>query len=309
VSAVHPGLRVHLFGERPRLLPDFWSGELILALTFKQPFGSCICPGPKRAENRDWSPWRALQRRPFWIAIHAGAGWYAGVERHDLTLPRFAFEDEPAGAGGPPLWAAAPAFADMPPRAFLGAARVVGVAEVPDDGELCPDPWAFGPWAWVLDPAVVVLPTPIPWAGGGRGLWPVPPAVLEELRRARGDARCLVRHPSPLLEHALKMPDLEIPTLEQLFGAPLPNQAEQRAAVRALDTLEAADRVLLCPDLPTTVRAAAEGQQRVLAELQAVAGQDQRLRGLLVEQRVASRPGAVRLCKRLINAIRAGGAP
>lgn len=307
MSAVHPGLRVHLFGERPRLLPDFWPGELILALTFKQPFGSCICPGPKRAENRDWSPWRALQRRPFWIAIHAGAGWW-DVDAYELSC----LWDRAINAGRPSHALLRPPDLRrqaLPDRAFLGAARVVGVAEVPDDGELCPDPWAFGPWAWVLDPVAVVLPTPIPWAGGGRGLWPVPSAVLDELRRARGDARCLVRHPSPLLEHALKMPDLEIPTLEQLFGAPLPNQAEQRAAVRALDTLEAADRVLLCPTLPTAVRAAAEGQQRVLAELQAAAGEDQRLRGLLVEQRVASRPGAVRLCKRMINAIRAGGAP
>lgn len=286
MSALHPGHRVHLFGERRRLLPDCWPGELILALTFMQPFGSCICPGPKRAENRAWPPWRALQRRPFWIAIHAGAGWWeATMPRTGLDLRRSA----------------------LPARAFLGAARVVGVAEVPDDGEGCPDPWAFGARAWVLDPVAVVLPEPVPYKAGGRGLWPVPPEILAELRRARGDASCLVRHPSPLLELAMRMPDLETPTLEQLFGAPLPSQADQRAAVRALDELAAVDRALLCPDLAPAVRAAADGQRRVLEELQVAAGDDRRLRQLLVESRVASRPGAARMCRRLIAAA-AGGA-
>ena len=102
--------------------------------------------------------------------------------------------------------------------------------------------------------------------------------------------------------------DLEAPTLEQLFGAPVPSQAAQRAVIRALDALEAVDRVLLSPELAPAVRAAAEGQQRVLAEVQAAAGDDQRLRGLLVEQRVASRPGVRALCRRLIDQIRGGRA-
>lgn len=103
-----------------------------------------------------------------------------------------------------------------------------------------------------------------------------------------------------------RAPEAERPTLEELFGAPPPGAAAQVVAVRALNTLAAADRVLCCSDLPAQVRNSALAHQRVLAELQAAANDDERLRRLLVERRVATAPGAKRLCRRLIDGLRGG---
>lgn len=99
-----------------------------------------------------------------------------------------------------------------------------------------------------------------------------------------------------------RMGALEKPTREALFGTIEASAAEMIVAVQRCKTLAEADRVLLCDGLPKTVRQDAERQVRLLQDLQASAGDGRRLRELLISKRVASRPGAVKLCRQLIAA-------
>ena len=116
------------------------------ALTLCQPYASAIVHGPKRTENRPWPVPRTVPL-PAWIAVHAGTrDWPA----------------EPVRA----LWSACPPRVELSRRAVLGAMRVYDCVE----GTLPDDPWAFGPYCWVIG-AVVALPEPIPILRGHLGLW------------------------------------------------------------------------------------------------------------------------------------------
>lgn len=97
------------------------------------------------------------------------------------------------------------------------------------------------------------------------------------------------------------MPEEEQPTLKQLFGEEDLRCDVMQLAVHRIDTLADIDRVLLCKELPRTVRTTAERHQRVLADIQASAGNGERLRELLVQETVVLRSGAIKLTRRLIQ--------
>lgn len=98
------------------------------------------------------------------------------------------------------------------------------------------------------------------------------------------------------------MPPLESPSLHDLFGDDKARTDVMQLAIHRLDALADVDRVLLCRELPPRVRSTAERHKRVLEQLQALAGNGERLRELLVSSDVALRSGAQRLCRRLIAA-------
>lgn len=136
------------------------------AITVRQPWASAIIVGPKRVENRSW-PWPSTLRLPSWIAIHAGAR----LDEGDLEQARR-------------LWPECPGRGELPTRAILGVVQVVrgriGTAQVCRQ-----DPWATGPWCWVLrDPRP--LPEPIPYFDGKLGLWAVPEHIHAEIDRQLG---------------------------------------------------------------------------------------------------------------------------
>lgn len=183
----------------------FDPAEPICGFTFQQPFATAIIgmpgidatwgaksevSGPKRTENRGYPPPRT-RPLPFWLAVHAGATFYPGVAWPDFGM---------AHGRIPPIWPDCPQFATMPQRVIVGLARVTGaVAYRPASTTLFPferaeaerrvkaDPWAFGPWCWILDPTVVQLAEPLPWPKGALGLWTVPPETLALLTAARED--------------------------------------------------------------------------------------------------------------------------
>lgn len=138
---------------------------LISALTLLQPFASAIAIGPKRIENRPWR--RMLPRDGLWVGLHAGkAVWPEGDEGKAELIVNSWREGR---------WPSAPPVADMPRGAMLG---VMHIREcVTYDGPravllgIDKDPWAFGPWCWVVD-EVRLLPKPEP-IRGMQGLWPV----------------------------------------------------------------------------------------------------------------------------------------
>lgn len=97
------------------------------------------------------------------------------------------------------------------------------------------------------------------------------------------------------------MPAVEIPTLTELCGEANPDSTTLILTIHRIDSLADVDRWLLCPELPARARTIAERHKAVLERLQATAGDNERLRVLLVEQAVSMRSGAVRLCRRLIE--------
>ena len=132
------------------------------ALTIHQPYASAILAGVKRVENRRWA-----LKRPQWLALHAG---------------RQVWRDP----GVAVLWPEVPHRDALPLGAVLGAFEVVGVARAEELD--APDPWASGPWCWLIG-EVIALPEPMP-CRGRQGLWTVPGGVGEALRdawRTRGD--------------------------------------------------------------------------------------------------------------------------
>lgn len=70
--------------------------------------------------------------------------------------------------------------ADMVAGAIVGVARLAGVAERMGDVPSPQPRWWFGPLAWLLEDVVAIEPVV---CRGKQGLWPLAPAVLEEVRR------------------------------------------------------------------------------------------------------------------------------
>ena len=126
------------------------------ALTVCQPWAWAIMVGPKRVENRTW---RTNYRGP--LAIHAGKSrkWLRDCDRFpDGTLP--------------------PAATDLTFGAVLGVVELVNVLPYTDP-EVATDPWADGPWCWVLrDPQPWFEPFYCP---GACGLWRIAAQIPSEL--------------------------------------------------------------------------------------------------------------------------------
>jgi hypothetical protein len=121
-------------------------------LTVLQPWAWAIVHGTKRVENRSWF---TRYRGP--LLIHAGKGRQCLGDALDLL-------------------------ADAPPPARLAFGAAVGVAELigcirVEDHDPA-DPWAFGPWCWLLrDPRPLAEPVPM---RGSLGLF-APPSALAHL--------------------------------------------------------------------------------------------------------------------------------
>lgn len=145
--------------------------DRVYGLTLLQPYASAIVYGPKRTENRPWSPASLARGEPMWIVVHAGATLYEPEPPRTLGLLLHEMRD---------LWPDMPtSVRDFPMRAALGVMRC-RVAEEYVEGD--PDAWAFGPWCWRVD-EVLPFPAPIPCRGYQR-LWRVPPDVHAAAREA-----------------------------------------------------------------------------------------------------------------------------
>lgn len=127
----------------------------MFALTIKQPWVWAICEQGKRLENRTWAPYRSLVGNEF--AIHAGK-----------TLDRDVPEGSSIGSRS-----------EVPPKSELVMGAVAAVATLRGyrtDPPLANDPqfwWFEGPYGWMLEDQVWVLPDPIPCTGH-QGLWRLP---------------------------------------------------------------------------------------------------------------------------------------
>ena len=127
--------------------------KLMPAITLKRPWPYAILHLYKRVENRSWKPppWLIGRR----LAIHAGKTWDAGGAEYIRELGHDLPPDNPA---------------DHPAGVVVATARLTEAryTEPAED----PDPWAFGPWLWVLSDVRAVIP-PIE-ARGQLGVWRVP---------------------------------------------------------------------------------------------------------------------------------------
>lgn len=154
--------------------------ETIPALSLRQPFAWAILHAGKTIENRTWAT-RYRGR----IRIHAAKTWdddgEAWLVHAGILAPNY-FVCRDRGELG----------------AYVGEVTVTNC--IPYDAPLAAaeNPWAFGPWCWVLaDPAA--YPEPIPGRGypslylperfTGRG----PDARPEQRQSAADDARVLSR--------------------------------------------------------------------------------------------------------------------
>lgn len=146
------------------------------AITLWQPWASAIIEGPKRVENRTWSPAAWTGPGPWWLAIHASlridpslkkklpgyrlkTGWHELAEVWpERTIPN----------AGP--W----------PAGLLGLVRIDAVGPLESFADLAQDPWASGPVVWRIG-QVWRLPNPIAMPGA-QNLWRVPAEHLPALR-------------------------------------------------------------------------------------------------------------------------------
>lgn len=145
------------------------------ALTIHQPWAELIARGAKRVENRTW---QTHYRGP--LAIHAGKQLAKGEEQRAKSL-----SPQPLALG------AIIAVAELVACLYVDELRQKPGTFFAEFGELhafkwlMDDPFAEGPWCWVLA-NVRRLPEPIPCAGK-QGLW----NVSEELRAKSKELRTL----------------------------------------------------------------------------------------------------------------------
>lgn len=121
------------------------------ALSIRQPWAWAVMAGRKRIENRVW-PMNFRGR----LAIHAA--------KELEWVPRWLLPD-----GGSPI----------PPGDLLPLGALLGTVEVVDCvpwETVRSDPFAGGPWCWILAKPQP-FPEPIPCTGGLR-LWTVPAEIL-----------------------------------------------------------------------------------------------------------------------------------
>lgn len=134
---------------------------IIRGLTLWRPWAAAIVHGPKRVENRPWFPSPRLRDgHDFWLAIHAGRRYDAeGAEWIENLWP---------GINAAPV----------DEEGIVGVARVASCLHI-EEARKAGDPWAFGPWCWMLD-SVHALDFPIA-CRGAQGLWHPSPDALRIL--------------------------------------------------------------------------------------------------------------------------------
>lgn len=129
------------------------------ALTVRQPFAYLIAAGIKRIENRTWP----TSHRGA-LAIHAGRSPPDADALDDLGRLGFPI---PAGL----TYGAIVAVVEL--------LDCVALANLPRD--LAGDPFAGGPWCWILADARPVGPIP---CKGKLGLWAAPGGIAAKLRES-----------------------------------------------------------------------------------------------------------------------------
>ncbi len=171
----------------------------ICALSILQPWAELIVHGPKRVENRMWSPDPAHFEVGDYIAIHAGKTvsaeqWGGAVE---LANDMGAIDELPVLAGLRRVERAerGDRFAHQRIKryceqacaygALVGVARFGGIVRRAEDLPLKQRMWFVGPRGWILHPVVAIAPIPL---GGQRSLFALNPIVLDQLRLAVGAA-------------------------------------------------------------------------------------------------------------------------
>lgn len=133
---------------------------LVRGLTIIRPWPWAIAWGPKRIENRDWSPPQEEIREGLWIALHGGRKWDEDAFQHILAL--WGEGVGYRGAAGQEGIVAVARIAKTVPFVALQAPR---------------SPWATGRVCWILED-VQRLPCAVP-AKGALGLWELKPRALE----------------------------------------------------------------------------------------------------------------------------------
>lgn len=153
----------------------------MFALTLWRPWSDAIIRGPKRIENRTWTPPRDALGR--YIAIHGGKRFDdgGGVDLAAMGTgwaPPLEPADSPEGIIGVALL-----------RGWLDlrGLRTATVAQREDQTAalaLNGDRWWMGPCGWWLTDPIAIEPVP---CRGAQGLWTVPAdvaAIVEERARA-----------------------------------------------------------------------------------------------------------------------------
>lgn len=162
----------HTPGDPDPAVPEY-------ALTLHQPWLDAILEHGKPVENRSWPPPRKLVGKL--LALHAGVVY--DTEAALWIEGRFGVALKPS---------------ESEQGAILGVARVVRAFQV--DGERRqvlsrlgeqPDPhagspWAFGPWCWVLEDLVRVVPVP---CRGAQRVWLLRKSTRAELAAALDEQR------------------------------------------------------------------------------------------------------------------------
>lgn len=165
------------------------------ALTILQPWAELIVRGPKRVENRTWTP-RGMKMGDY-LAVHAGvftprlADHWTGAlelaEHHRIVdeVPLLKqWREVIDGERGRLYPVRCKRFLEgaVPHGAVVGVAQLVGVETEAPAG----DPWWCGPVGWRLGNVVAIEPVP---CRGAQGLWVLDEATYQAVREAFRGAR------------------------------------------------------------------------------------------------------------------------
>ncbi|CAM4161224.1 hypothetical protein [Deinococcus marmoris] len=164
----------------------------IRGLTLRHPWPQMFLldDGPKRLENRDWTPPKAMVGQL--LALHGGALPKSGERKYldeiqaALRWVGEVFEDPDAGVG----------FSDEELLNFctpgiFGVARLVDVVTTSDD------PWFVGDFGWVLADFVPIDPPVADRSPSHQGLWQIEPNTLITLRERYKAAYKAAQTPAP----------------------------------------------------------------------------------------------------------------
>lgn len=151
----------------------------IRGLTLRHPWPRLFLldDGPKRLENRDWAPPKAIVGQL--LALHGGLPPKPGDQaylkeiRDALAWVGDIFDDpDPVDV-----------FSDEDLRSEFCVSGIFGVARLVEVVNSSDDPWFTGPFGWVLRDFVPIDPPLLDRSVSHRGLWVIEDTTLTELRR------------------------------------------------------------------------------------------------------------------------------
>ncbi|MFK7601866.1 hypothetical protein ACI3L1_06605 [Deinococcus sp. SM5_A1] len=167
----------------------------IRGLTLRHPWPQMFLldDEPKRLENRDWTPPKAMVGQL--LALHGGALPKPGERKYlneiqsALTWVGEVFEDPDAGVS----------LSDTELLTFC-TPGIYGVARLTEVVTQSDDPWFMGPYGWVLSDFVPIDPPVVDRSPSHQGLWTIEPNTLATLRgRYQAALAPAVTHPAPEL--------------------------------------------------------------------------------------------------------------